>query len=223
MAIVTDSATALMRELRAEVRQHNKSGRLILAVDGRDGAGKTTFADSLGAVFAEAGDEVYRASLDDFHRPKLERYARGRTSPEGFYRDSYDEEQFRRLLIEPFRRGSGAFRLLAFDLDADVPVEAPEHEAGPDAVLIVDGLFLHRPELRGIWNWSVWLHVPAAIAFARMAERDGTDPDPDAESNVRYRQGNAIYARDADPRSTASAIIDNSYPETPQRVFGDFC
>lgn len=214
--------TALLQELRAEALQHYRRGRRILAVDGRDAAGKTTFADALAAVFAEAGDEVYRASIDDFHRPRAERYARGRTSPEGFYQDSYDDDAFRRLLVDPFRAG-GEFRLAAFDLDADAPVAAPAQSAGPDAILIVDGLFLHRPELRGIWNWSVWLHVPAAIAFARMAERDGSDPDPDAESNRRYRQGNAIYARDADPRSAASAIVDNSYPENPQRIFGDFC
>jgi len=65
--------------------------RLILAlersnpvrVDGRTASGKTTFADELGVVVAQRNREVIRTSIDGFHRPRAERYARGRYSPEG--------------------------------------------------------------------------------------------------------------------------------------------
>ncbi|MFG6403387.1 uridine kinase [Microbacterium sp. P04] len=223
MAPPTDTADTLLHELRDEVRQHYPSGRVIIGVDGVDGAGKTRFAEALARVFAEDGSAVFTASIDDFHRPRAERYARGRDSPQGFYLDSYDDGAFRRLLIEPFRSRSGPFRTAAFDLDRDEPVTAEAQDAPADAVLIVDGIFLHRPELRGIWNWSLWLHVPASLAAARLAERDGADPDPEAESNARYRGGQALYAREADPRTAASAIVDNSFPDAPVRIFGDFC
>ena len=95
MRLPTTPVTTLWRDLRGEVRQHYRAGRVVVAVDGRDGAGKTTFADGLAAAFAEDGSAVFRASIDDFHRPRDERYARGRTSPEGFYRDSYDYATFR--------------------------------------------------------------------------------------------------------------------------------
>ena len=52
------------------------------------------------------GRAVFRASIDGFHRPRAERYARGRDSPEGFYRDSFDYSLFRRVLVEPFRDGT---------------------------------------------------------------------------------------------------------------------
>ncbi|BDV30201.1 uridine kinase [Microbacterium terricola] len=228
MRLPITPVTTLCRELREEVRQHHRGGRVILAVDGIDGAGKTTFADTLGAVFAESGDAVFRASIDDFHRPRAERYARGRTSPEGFYRDSYDYATFRRVLIDPFRDGAQTsattgFQLQAFDLHRDAPVEAAWVTAPRDAVLIVDGLFLHRPELRGIWHWSLWLDAPVDVATARVAQRDGTDPDPAAPSNARYREGNELYLRDADPRAAASAIVDNTDPAHPRRTFRDYC
>ena len=57
-----------LRELRDEARQHYRSGRVIIAVDGIDGAGKTMFADALAEVFAEGGSAVFRASIDDFRR-----------------------------------------------------------------------------------------------------------------------------------------------------------
>ena len=228
MRLPTTPVTTLWRDLRGEVRQHYRAGRVVVAVDGRDGAGKTTFADGLAAAFAEDGSAVFRASIDDFHRPRDERYARGRTSPEGFYRDSYDYATFRRVLLDPFREGgrtAGAtgFQLAVFDVVRDAPVESAWVTAPRDAVLIVDGIFLHRPELAGAWNWSVWLDVPIDVAFERLAQRDGTDPDFLAASNARYRDGIDLYLRDANPRTAASAIVDNSDFTHPVRVFRDFC
>lgn len=226
MRLPINSVTTLGRELRDEIRQNNRAGRVIVAIDGLDGAGKTTFADMLAEVFAESGSAVYRASIDGFHRPRAERYARGRRSPEGFYRDSYDYATFRRVLIDPFRDGGqtgGAtgFQLDAFDLDRDTPTETAWVTAPRDAVLIVDGIFLHRPETRGIWNWSLWLDVPVEAAAARLALRDGTNPDPSAY--IRYREGQELYLRDADPRRAASAIVDNADLQHPFRVYEDYC
>lgn len=223
MRLPITPVTTLWRELRDEVRRQYPGGRVIVAVDGVDGAGKTTFADGLAETFAETGAAVYRTGIDGFHRPRAERYLRGRHSPEGFYRDSYDYATFRRVLIDPFRDGaqtSGAtgFQLAAFDVARDAPVEAQWVTAPRDAVLVVDGIFLHRPELRDLWDWSVWLDVTPAVAARRLAQRDGSDPDPEAPSNARYRQGQALYLREADPVAAASAVVDNADLAHPRRV-----
>ncbi len=228
MRLPTTPVTSLWRDLRDEVRHNYPAGRVVLAVDGVDGAGKTTFADGLAEAFSEAGSAVYRASIDGFHRPRSERYARGRDSAEGFYRDSYDYATFRRVLLDPFREGaqtgaSTGFQLSAFDVTRDAPVEAAWVTAPRDAVLIVDGIFLNRPELRGLWNWSLWLEVPYAVSFARMALRDGSDPDPDAPANARYRGGQELYRREARPSAAATAIVENSDLAHPVRIFGDYC
>ena len=60
-----------------------------------DGAGKTTFADELAAELLREGRTVVRISVDGFHRPRDERYRRGRHSPEGFWADSYDYDALR--------------------------------------------------------------------------------------------------------------------------------
>ena len=56
-----------------------------VAIDGVDGAGKTTFADELADVLDDLGRPVIRASVDGFHNPRTIRYARGRQSPVGFF------------------------------------------------------------------------------------------------------------------------------------------
>ncbi len=223
-----NAKTTLWRELRDEVRLLYPGGRVIIAVDGIDGAGKTTFAVGLAEVFSEDGSAVFRASIDGFHRPRTDRYARGLESAEGFYRDSYDYATFRRVLIDPFRDGSQTsattgFHHAEFDVARDAPLETQWVTGPRDAVLVVDGIFLERPELRGLWNWSVWLDVPVDVAFQRRAARDGTDPDFLAPSNARYHRGQELYLREADPRTTAQAIIDNTDPDHPRRVYQDFC
>ncbi|MDR7185580.1 uridine kinase [Microbacterium trichothecenolyticum] len=223
MRLPVTPTTTLWRELRDRVRRRYPAGRVIVAIDGLDGAGKTVFADGLAEVFAETGDAVFRAGIDGFHRPRAERYLRGRRSPEGFYRDSYDYATFRRVLIDPFRdgaqtAGTTGFQLTAFDVARDAPVESQWVTAPLDAVLVVDGIFLHRPELQDLWDWSVWLDVSFDVAYARMALRDDSDPDPDAPSNARYRQGQEIYLNEARPRDAASVIVDNADLAHPRIV-----
>lgn len=227
MRLPTTPTTTLWRQLRDEVLRSYPAGRVIVAVDGVDGAGKSTFADGFAEAFAEVGTAVFRASIDGFHRPRAERYARGRHSPEGFYRDSFDYSALRRVLIDPFRdgaqtSGTTGFQLEAFDVARDTAVEAQWVTAPKDAVLIIDGVFLLRPELRDLWDWSVWLEVPFSVSYARMALRDGSSPNPDARSNARYRQGQAIYLSEARPQAEASAIVDNSDLGHPVRVAEDF-
>ncbi len=61
-----------------------------VAIDGVAGSGKTTLANDLAPLCANAGRDVVRASIDGFHRPRAERYRRGSESPDGFYEDSFD-------------------------------------------------------------------------------------------------------------------------------------
>jgi uridine kinase len=172
-------------------------GRRVVAIDGVDGAGKTTFADKLAPL---VNRPVVRASIDDFHHPRAIRYRRGRESPEGFYLDSYDLGKLTSWLLDPFAAG-GAFRRRAFDHAADTPVDAKLEQAPSDAILVLEGLFLHRRELVSRWDLSIWLDVPPPIAALRLLTRDGQPP------RDRYIRGNELYAADAQPTARASLVL----------------
>jgi uridine kinase len=219
---------AVIDALLDEFLFHAPRGRRLLAVDGADAAGKSTFADALGARLAARGHEVVRASIDDFERPRAERYARGRYSAFGCYHDTFDYGTFRSLLVEPFRSGGrdaehAPFTTAAFDLVADAPADLAPRTAGADAVLVVDGVFLNRPELRGIWHFSVWLDVEAPERARRLAERDGLPTDPGDPLVRRYAGAHELYLDDAHPNTAATAIIDNTDPRHPKRRFADYC
>ena len=85
-------------------------------------------------------------------------------------------------------------------------------------MLIFDGIFLHRPELRAYWDYSVFLEVGVAVAMARCAERDGTSPDPRAPDNRRYVDGQQLYLRTCEPWRYATVVIKNEPLESPTIV-----
>lgn len=192
-----------------------------VGIDGVDGAGKTTFADRLGQVLTAIGMPVILASIDRFHHPRAIRYAKGQDSPEGFFVDSFDLAALKRELLDPLAPGgSGVFRRAVFDHRRDQPVMAPAETAPPGAVLLFEGIFLHRPELRGSFDLTVFLDVPFAQSYRRMAERDGCDPDPQHPANRRYFLGQQLYLSSCEPQSRAGILIDYADFDNPSIVRG---
>ncbi|MCR6688733.1 uridine kinase [Cellulomonas sp.] len=192
-----------------------------VGVDGADGAGKTTFADALGAHLADRDVPVVRSSVDGFHRPRAQRYRQGPASPRGFFEDSYDYAALRRELLDPLGpHGDRRYRTAVHDVRSDEPVDEPVRIAPDDAVLVVDGIFLHRDELAGVWDLSVFLDVPFAVTYARMAVRDACPPDPADPANRRYLEGQRLYLAACDPAARASLVVDNTDPAHPQVLAG---
>jgi uridine kinase len=194
-----------------------------VAIDGVDGAGKTHFADELAKELSGRGTPVVRASVDGFHNPARTRRRRGRNSPEGFYRDSYDYGRFIRLLLDPFGpEGSGNYVAQVYDWRREREVSRPPALAEPGTVLVVDGIFTHRDELVRFWDFSVWLDVPFEVAMPRGAQRadGGLDPDPKAEANRRYVEGQRLYLAECNPRARASMVIDNTDLTNPAIAIG---
>lgn len=100
-------------------------------------------------------------------------------------------------------RAHAAAGVQADDLRAEVVT--PFRSAAPDAVLVVDGPGLLEAELRGFWNFSVWIEH---------------DPERDADwSFVATGRKDPLGA----PREVASVLFDDADPDRPRRLFADSC
>jgi uridine kinase len=124
----------------------------VIAVDGVDGSGKTTFASRLAAAIEGAGRPAVIVHEDDFLAPREVRYRLGRESPEGYFGDSYDLAALIGHVLDPLRPGGDRrVRRRMFDhrtdSPVDAPVDAPVEEVPVNTVVIVEGMFLHRDEL----------------------------------------------------------------------------
>jgi uridine kinase len=189
-----------------------------VGIDGVDGAGKTVFADELALVLYSFNRPTIRASVDGFHNQRDLRYRLGKESPDGFYLDSYNYDALRAELLDPLGpTGSGRYRTQVFDHVTEMPTSSITEQASPGSVLLLDGIFLHRPELLGIWDLSIFLHVPFEVSIPRGANRGPGfgSPDPNAASNRRYVEGQRRYLRECNPQRQASVSIDNSDLQSP--------
>jgi len=212
-------ADAIERVMAATDRRRGRGlGPIRIAVDGRDAAGKTTFADRLGAELAARGIETYQASIDDWqHSPEI-RYRRGRFSPEGYYFDGFDFEGVRRRLLQPFAAGTG-FELRAYDIEREQEIEGDAIVASPGAILVVDGVFLLRVELRECFELSVYVRVRRQTSIDRGVARDEPrSGDAVRERRLyeqRYAPAQDRYHEEASPEDRADVVIDNEDIENP--------
>jgi uridine kinase len=211
-------ATPLIEEIVGFIRYHAPGSILRIGVDGVDGVGKTVFADMLAQTIRSQGRPVIRASVDGFHNTREIRYRRGKTSPAGFYLDSYNYGELRKVLLDPLGPGgSGVYCPAIFDHSANSPVPAHWSVADPGAVLVFDGIFLHRPELRNAWSLSIFLDAPFDITIPRGAGRGPGwgSADVQAPSNRRYIEGQRLYLRENEPQRRANIVIDYSDMANP--------
>ena len=198
---------ALSRAIAGIRRDHP----VRIGIDGVDASGKTSLADELVAPLEMTGRPIVRASIDGFHRPRAERYRLGRESPEGYYRDSFQLDLIVRHLLVPLGPGgSRRIKRAIFDYRVDSPVDRADEDVPADAILLFDGVFLHRPELVSYWDATIYLDVPFEISVRRAASRDGWPPDVEAPANRRYVEGQRLYLRECKPRAVASMVVDNS-------------
>jgi uridine kinase len=206
----------LAADLAAVVEGIGRRGRTLVAVDGPDAAGKTTLADRIAPL---AGRPVVRASIDGFHAPRNVRLRRGDLSPAGCYRDSFDLRRLQERLLAPFARGAADVDVAVFDHRTDRPRQVRVDDVPPDAVLLVDGVFLLRPELRRWWTLGVYLHVPEEVTLARAVERDlpvlGSVAAVEERYRRRYLPAQALYRAEARPTDVAHVVVDTSDPAAP--------
>ena len=190
--------------------------RLRVAIDGRTASGKTTFGDELAAALRLLGRSTLRTSLDDFKKTWRDAKEKGydRTSGEGYYRNAYDFESARELLLKPAgSEGSGQIVLCAHD-----PLTGQDHRnvfvtSSDEAILIVDSVFAFRPEYNDFWDFRIWIEVSPQVSLERGIARDSNAEGLEAATSVhrdRYRVAEEIYIEEVNPCSLVDVRIDNT-------------
>ncbi|MEI9907353.1 MAG: AAA family ATPase [Actinomycetota bacterium] len=208
----------LWKKITSEIlalRPSNNGQHLLIGIDGVDGAGKTTFAGQLVEALNLKIDSncIQLVSIDGFHNVREVRYKRGKDSPLGFFKDSFDYESLKQLVLNPIRKSNGDSVSIVprcHDLNTDLQVTSENVRLEPSSVVIVEGIFLHRDEIRDYFDFTIFLEVPFAESVRRLSSRDGSIPDPSHPSLNRYVEGQRIYFERCSPRSRASLVIDNS-------------
>lgn len=196
-----------------------------VAIDGVDAAGKTTLADELATSIDAVGRPILRASIDGFHNPATTRRRRGPLSPIGYFEDSFNYEALLDGLLRPLGPGgSREVRRAVFDFRTDTAVDVGSQLAASDAVLLFDGVFLLRPELRGHFDFSIFVRADFSVTTARAEQRDvmlfGSIDEVRKRYRERYIPGQQLYLTTCEPERWASVVVDNNNPLRPTLMKG---
>jgi len=191
-----------------------------IGIDGITASGKSTFAKELYERLSLSGRRCNLTTLDGFHNPKSVRYQKGRESAQGYYLDAYNYEQVLKNLLLPLGpQGNLQYRTKTHDLKTDEAIEMPFISANLDEILIVDGSFALRKELKEHWDFKIYIKVEFEIAQSRAAVRDadyfGSSEKALEVTRIRYHGAHLIHNELATPWLFADVVINNDRPENP--------
>ena len=151
------------------VEGESVAGRTTLvAVDGLGGAGKSTLAEQL----LKALERSVVVNVDDFFRP-MTAIERSELDPEDGYNQYFDWKRLRDYVLRPLGRELRA-RYRRYDW-ARGKLLAEWHVVEPGGVVIVEGVYSTRRELRPCFGVTIYVDTPREQRLARMLERGYSD------------------------------------------------
>jgi uridine kinase len=115
--------------------------------------------------------------------------------------------------------GDRRYQHAVYDLDTDTALSPPATTAAADAVLLLDGVFLLRPELIDLWDLSIFVCAAFEQTLDRARIRDlarlGSAAEVERRFCTRYIPAQKLYFATASPADHADIIVHNDEPLRP--------
>lgn len=195
---------------------------LLVGIDGIDASGKTTFAKQLSKQLRNIDRQIICASIDGFHNPQDIRYRQGANSSEGYYLDSFDYIALLKYLLEPIKKGERKVKTKIFDLENNKTIKGFEKTIEPGCILIMEGIFLFRPELIKYWDIKIFLDITFETSLGRALNREKDIKKLGDQIKLKYSQryipGQKLYFKEAKPKERADIVINNNNFEKPRLI-----
>jgi uridine kinase len=169
----------------------------LVCIEGLGGAGKTTLAR---AVAARRPD-VSLVHGDDFYGPE-ERDWRS-WSPRQGYERYFDHQRVERQLLRPLKAGQRA-RFQRYDWEANTLAGWVTIE--PQGIVLVEGVYLLRRELRSYWDLAVYVDAPRELRQARLHARGEND-----EGWIQRWAAAEDYYEQAEQPAQAADLVVSGY------------
>lgn len=161
----------MMEQIMFEIKKALEfKGRVLIAIDGRAGAGKSTLAKELAELLD--GEII---SMDDFFLPMELRTEERLNEPGGnvHYERFADEVGLKLVYAMPFEYG-------VFDC-SEMKIASKKHIKN-GRIVIVEGSYSLRPEFRDLYDIRIFMDVEPDVQMKRITERNG------AEMAIRFKE-----------------------------------
>ena len=203
-------AKKINEKIRAWAKGHAK---LIVAVDGYAGSGKTTVADFI----AKQNSDVLMIHLDDFihhWKDRKRMIEKAKDKSQVFEYNWYRYDNLEKLAREFKTKNKGSITFKTYDYN--------KNDFGPQKsfdlskkILIIDGIFLFHPKLKTSREWDKTIYPDADLAkvdkkrVTREKQKWGKNyiPESHPDNWTKYfKKAYRRYVKKYQPQKTANAV-----------------
>ena len=199
-----------MEKLMSFILSHRTLGNtFIVGIDGLGGAGKSTISETLRERLTKQHIRVILLHADDFIHPRAVRYNDSLPAWKCYYDLQWRYDYLRDILQEMREGNDTGIQIELYDKDADC-YHTEHFVSEPDAVMIVEGVFLQRPELAGCFDCMAYLDIPEPVRLERVLQRDVYIGDAAAireKYETRYFPAEHHYMEECIPAARADVLI----------------
>jgi uridine kinase len=171
---------------------------LIIGVSGFGGAGKSSFAKTLGAAIAAPV-----VGVDSFQKD-------GAFDTNFSLWEIMDFARLEKEVLQPFAAGEQVIRYGHFNTPTASIAETREIEN--TSRLVVEGVGLFRPELAHYFGLKIWVDCPmdAAIARGKRRDREEYGNPTDELWDTIWKKNDEEYLEQYKPKDAADFVFTNS-------------
>ncbi len=151
------------------IRNSSHNNVYLVGIDGLGGSGKSTLAERIRQHLETAQLTVTIVHNDDFYLPSA---IRSKLSPQlKPIGADFDWIRLRDQVLVPLRSNQIA-DYVRYDWPSDRLAEC--HKIQPYGIVLIEGVYSTRAELRDLYDYRVWVDCPSELRLSRGVARDRT-------------------------------------------------
>ncbi len=207
----------LYEMIQSLVKRHSH-GRTMIGIDGLGGSGKTSLAQRIHGNLLTGPRQTVLIHLDDHIVPSCYRYDTGRPQWQEYYKLQWDVGGLRHIFFDLLTSPHLLFHVPFYDKHSDSIIQK-QLDIEEDAVVLVEGVFLQRPEWIEYFDAVIFVDCPFHTRKHRVTSRDGYLGDEAAILKAyesRYWPAEDYYMTSITPKEQATfCYIHNERREYP--------
>jgi len=213
-----DEVVLKILERRANV---SETRSLLVGVSGIDGCGKGFLAAQLKAHLTLHGVIPATLNVDGWLNLPEKRFNQSAPAT-NFYEHAIRLEQFFSQLVLPLRDRRSIHLVADFVEETAVNYRQHNYDYEDVSVVLVEGIFLFKPQYRKYFDLAIWIDCSFPTALARAIERaqEGLAPaNTIAAYDTIYFPAQRIHLAQDKPRENADLIFENDSYAEASRAF----
>ena len=188
-----------------------ESRSLLVGLSGIDGSGKGYLAGQIEAHLAQHAVAAAILHLDGWLNLPQKRFSKAAPA-ENFYENAIRFDEFFSQLVMPLRDGRSVRLVADFVAEAASQYRKEVYDFKNVSVIVVEGIFLFKPQYRELFDLTVWIDCSYPTALARAIERgqEGLSPAKTISAyETIYFPAQRIHLTQDKPRENADLILAN--------------